>query len=120
MKFCPREPHHPPPPHLLFVEPKVYDPWAPRQVQAAGQAIESKKEIFGKVMMKAKPEIFSKEYMKLVKAFPVAAKKMPAKKIVEGKFRRDHAMKAKPAKKIVKAFPVAARRLLKAIQRRRL
>ena len=110
MKFCPREPHYPPPPHLLFVEPKVYDPWAPRQVQAAGQAMESKKEIFGKVMMKAKPEIFSKEYMKLVKAFPVASRRD----------RRDHAMKAKPAKKIVKAFPVAARRLLKAIQRRRL
>ena len=107
MKFCPREPHHPPPPHLLFVEPKVYDPWAPRQVQAAGQAMERKKEIFGKVMMKAKPEIFSKKYMKLVKAFPVAAKKMPAKK------------KAKPAKTIVKASPVAARKLLQAIQRRR-
>ena len=94
MKFCPREPHYPPPPHLLFVEPKVYDPWAPRQVQAAGQAMESKKEIFGIAT-------------KIVKAFPVAANKMPAKK------------KAKPAKTIVKASPVAARKLLQAIQRRR-
>ena len=54
--------------------------------------MESKKKIFGKVMMNAKPELFSKEYMKLVKAFPVAANKMPAK---------------------------VARKLLQAIQRRR-